>query len=104
MGPTVFLPGTHIMESHEAFNAQPQTGAKQALLSSTPRRLGTLCSGDAMIFDSRLLHCGSANESESRRVLFYFSFRAADARVPQGTLDSGLELRQLQLGSTKEWL
>ena len=104
MGPTVFLPGTHCSESHAAFNAPAETGAKQALLASAPRQLGTLGRGDAMLFDSRLLHCGSANESDARRVLFYFSFRAAEARVPQGTLDAGLERRQLRLSCSSEWL
>jgi hypothetical protein len=104
MGPTVFLPATHCRESHAAFNAPPETGAKQALLSSAPRRLATLGRGDAMLFDSRLLHCGSANESDARRVLFYFSFRAAEARLPRGTLDAGLERRQLRLDCSSEWL
>ena len=104
MGPTVFLPGTHCNAAHVTFNSPPETGAKRNLLANTPRQLGTLRGGDAIIMDSRLLHCGSANDSESRRVLFYFSFRANEACVPQGTLDAGLEQRQLTLGSADEWL
>ena len=60
--------------------------------------------GDAVMMDSRVLHCGSANESEARRVLFYFSFRVAAAHVALGTLDAELQRRKLRLGSSGEWL
>ena len=42
--------------------------------------------GDVTLFDSRVLHCGGANESPRRRVLFYASFRAREATAPPGTL------------------
>ena len=52
------------------------------------------------MMDSRVLHCGSANESEARRVLFYISFRVAAAHVALGTLDAELQRRKLRLGSS----
>ena len=104
MGPTVWLPHTHTADAHAAFNAPPASGAKRALLASSPRQLGVVGRGDAVLFDSRLLHCGTANESDARRVIFYFSFRAAAAQVPLGSLDADLQRRKLRLDSRGEWL
>ena len=37
--------------------------------------LGLLWNGDCVIFDSRVLHCGTANRSDTSRALSYFSFK-----------------------------
>lgn len=42
--------------------------------------------GDVALFDSRLLHCGGANVSPRRRILFYVSFRARKVVAPPGTI------------------
>jgi len=84
MGPTFFLPGTQFSAAHEAFNLGG--ASKDNLLRTTPRQLGLLKQGDASLFDSRLLHGGSANASPRRRVLFYFSFKARGAVTPSGSL------------------
>ena len=68
-----------------------------------PRRLGVMRRGDAVVFDSRILHCGSANESEARRAMFYFSFSRRDISH-NGTLDAELQRRELRLSSSGEWL
>lgn len=119
MGPTVFLPGTHhnpaahadlgrlsfpMFEGGEP--APPAPSARERFLQTAPRRLGLLSTGDAMLFDSRTLHCGSANESSRRRVLFYFSFKAKGAVVPgvSGTLDAELRHAQLLLDDSQAWL
>ena len=73
------------------------------LLSSAPRRLGVMRRGDAVVFDSRILHCGSANESEARRAMFYFSFSVPHISH-NGTLDAELQRRDLRLSSSGEWL
>ena len=87
MGPTRFLPGSHTAAAHAAFNSPEDGGkAKLALLRSRPCWRGILGAGDVSLFDSRLLHCGGANESNRRRVLFYASFRAREAKAPPGTL------------------
>lgn len=80
MGPTVWLPRTHNKEAHEAFkdSAQSEGGGdspKDNLIKTQPAVLGTFTKGSCAIFDSRLLHCGSANRSEDDRALFYFSFK-----------------------------
>lgn len=37
--------------------------------------LGLLPKGCCAIFDSRTLHCGGANRSDTSRALFYFTFK-----------------------------
>lgn len=76
MGPTTWLPRTHTKEVHDAFTAG--TESKDELLKKQPAVLGLLPKGSCGIFDSRLLHCGSANRSSDTsksRALFYFSFK-----------------------------
>ena len=61
MGPTLFLPRTHTHEMHERF--RDQKAGKDDLLKSVPSKCGLLPKGSATVFDSRLLHAGSANLS-----------------------------------------
>ena len=89
MGPTKFLPASHVKEAHAAFNGRGDDNSRASfdeLLLSRPCFNGDLETGDATLFDSRCLHCGGANTSKRRRVLFYASFRARDAQAPRGTL------------------
>ncbi|GMI35242.1 hypothetical protein TrCOL_g6734 [Triparma columacea] len=72
MGPTVFLPGTMGKDAHDALNDHSR---RDDFLLATPSRISLLNKGDCSVFDGRALHCGTANESEGRRVLFYFSIR-----------------------------
>ena len=84
MGPTVWLPRTHTAEIHSQFQ-DDQVGSdgsespKDQLLRTRPTVLGTLPKGSCVIYDSRVLHCGTANKSfdtsNQSRALFYFSFR-----------------------------
>ena len=83
MGPTKFVPQSHTAAAHEAFNSAE---TKLAMLLRRPTWRGVLDTGEATLFDSRLIHCGGANESPRRRVLFYISFRAKEASAPPGTL------------------
>lgn len=81
MGPTVWLPGTHCKEAHEEFQdtsaGNDGKSRKDTLINKQPAVLGTLTKGSCAIFDSRLLHCGSANRSvdDISRALFYFSWK-----------------------------
>jgi hypothetical protein len=75
MGPTWFLPSTHTEASHDQYNSS-NSGGKDAFLSSCEYRKATLRKGDVAVMDSRTLHCGGPNVSESsRRVLMYFTLR-----------------------------
>jgi ectoine hydroxylase-related dioxygenase (phytanoyl-CoA dioxygenase family) len=80
MGPTTWIPGTHRVDAHELFKDEsiPAGGiesSKDTLLRTRPSVLGLLPKGSCGLFDSRLLHCGGANESEMSRALFYVSFK-----------------------------
>jgi len=73
MGPTSFLLRTHTGEANAIF-ASGDMERKDEQLSNADCRMSTLRKGDAVLFDARTLHCGNANE-EQTRVLFNFSFR-----------------------------
>jgi ectoine hydroxylase-related dioxygenase (phytanoyl-CoA dioxygenase family) len=92
MGPTTWYPGTHTGEAHAAFrdDASADAGAdadagasgKDQLLKTRQAVLGTLSKGSCAIFDSRCLHCGTANKSDDSRSLFYFSFKNCNIGYP----------------------
>jgi ectoine hydroxylase-related dioxygenase (phytanoyl-CoA dioxygenase family) len=83
MGPTVFLPNTHTKEAHEQFQDDMKPNdedesPKDRFLRTTPHVLGVIPKGTCTIFDSRLIHGGSANISDKRRAIFYCSFKSSD--------------------------
>ena len=84
----------------------PTMGVRERLLRTSPRQLATLRLGDAVMFDTRVLHCGGANDSPRRRVLFYFSFRVPRANTPygRGSLDEELQQQKLTLRASADWL
>jgi Phytanoyl-CoA dioxygenase (PhyH) len=111
MGPTVFLPRTHTALQHAAFadEAKPVSSAlselsesldspKDALLRHTKSVVSTLTKGSCAIFDSRLLHCGSANRSAQSRAIFYFSFRNPTVAYPGNPASIRADLGAAQLG------
>ena len=105
MGPTSIIPQTHTEESHKRFNSRDDGGReKVALLRQKPNHVGVLNTGDANLIDSRLIHCGGANESPKRRVLFYLSFKARNARAPSGSLLYNLRRAGYTLGNVEEWV
>jgi ectoine hydroxylase-related dioxygenase (phytanoyl-CoA dioxygenase family) len=79
MGPTTWLPGTHTVDNHRLFRDEStpdgQESNKDKLLRTQPSVLGLLPKGSCGVFDSRLLHCGGANTSQTSRAIFYFSFK-----------------------------
>ena len=83
-GPTLWLPRTHNKKSHMEFKDElswdgtSYSSQKDALISNSEARLGLLKRGDCAIFDSRTLHCGTANVSDGSRALFYFSFKNSE--------------------------
>ena len=78
MGPTHFLPRTHTERLRSAlWGGDPETDEEVAdVLAGSTCRIPLPRAGDAVVFDARTLHCGSANVSGKRRVIFYLSFRA----------------------------
>ena len=85
MGPTVFIPGSHTASAHLAFREAGEVGGPAL---AAPHGVATLSTGDATVFDSRLLHCGGGNASEKRRVLFYFSFEVAGSDNPNSAVST----------------
>lgn len=73
MGPTIFLPRTNTLACHEMLEKSPCD--KEQLLSTCQYRRSSLQKGDCAIMDSRLFHFGAANESQTRRVLLYFTIQ-----------------------------
>lgn len=69
MGPTVFLPRTNTEEAHAVFNSD--VNSKNSFLSKCEYKVSVLKQGDVAIFDSRTLHCGSANHSKRRAQLYF---------------------------------
>lgn len=108
MGPTVWLPQTHTLEMHQRFQDETADGdsdsPKDHLLKTQPAVLGLLPKGSCAIFDSRCLHCGTANRSEQSRALFYFSFKHPSVGYPGNPASIRPELsNQLHLKTlTKE--
>lgn len=84
MGHTVFLPQTQTSEAHLLWNTSQRQ--KEKFIESRPAVMSNLKKGDVAIFDSRLLHCGCANSSNKRRVLFYFTV----SRMQRWPLPGGL--------------
>lgn len=104
MGPTTWLPRTHTKEAHEAFkDSMPSEGGgdspKDNLLKTQKAVLGTLTKGSCGIFDSRVLHCGTANRSKEdmSRALFYFSFKNPQVGYPGNPASIRQELADVKV-------
>ena len=87
MGPTVYMPRTNTEKIHEAFKDETvgegqSESPKDKLLRTKKTVLGTLNKGSCSMYDSRLLHCGSANRGQDSRAIFYFSFRNPAVAYP----------------------
>jgi hypothetical protein len=65
-GTNGLLRGTHTSECHEQLKSLDH---KDAMLASCEYHRATIQKGDATIMDSRTMHFGGANESETRRTV-----------------------------------
>ncbi|GFH53629.1 hypothetical protein CTEN210_10105 [Chaetoceros tenuissimus] len=92
MGPTTFLPRSSSAEFHQELKDRLwDSHARQGLLATSPNKLNTLGISDCSLYNPMTLHCGGANRSDKRRVLFYFSFY--NPVVGAETLTQGASLR-----------
>ena len=101
MGPTVYLPRTHNNAvSHDQFQRRrvedvfAMESPKDALLRTTTAVQAVIPQGTATLYDSRILHCGSANRSGTTRALFYVTFKHPDVDFPGNTGSLGYGLDQ----------
>ncbi|GFH58754.1 hypothetical protein CTEN210_15230 [Chaetoceros tenuissimus] len=84
MGPTVFMPKSANKEHHDDLGNRHLDPNANGLVATSYNVLGTLDSGDCTLYSAMTLHCGSANKSNKRRSLFYFSFRNNDLLEDEG--------------------
>ena len=66
------LSGSHTKAVHKKFDSRK---SKESVLTGSPHVLSTLRCGDMSIYDSRVLHCGTPNNSGKERILMYATFR-----------------------------
>jgi len=107
MGPTIFLPSSATEEYHGeiAMGQDDEYGDgnhKSQLLTKSTNFLATLHTGDCALYNPMTLHCGGANRSDKRRVIFYFSFKnkkydEKDWPLAYASLRSDLRARGLSL-------
>lgn len=89
MGPTIYLPGTHTKEGHDAFYAGEEadsdergsTAGNEDYMRAQPVVRGMLKKGDCAVYNQQVIHCGSANTSDQIRRQFYVAVRNADTKV-----------------------
>jgi ectoine hydroxylase-related dioxygenase (phytanoyl-CoA dioxygenase family) len=113
MGPTTFLPKSATALHHqEIIDRQFDYSSEEGLLAESPNMLSLLSTADCSIYNPMLLHCGGANRSEQRRVIFYFSFKnpkfnEKDWPLAYASLSPDLRARALTLpdmhGILKDW-
>ena len=123
MGPTVFIPNSitedvyiqrvydhwseplkhpHVWSDLEAGNScHSRNKASRANYSHEDCNTFTHI-GDAAIYDSRILHCGSANRSVNRpaRILFYFTIRCEDQKSQQVDEGRGMDATAMRTGNS----
>ena len=72
MGPTVFLRGTISAKDQQEWGNL--NGRDDFMKKRTPY-FALLKAGDLIVYDPRVLHCGAANLSQSKRAMFNLGFR-----------------------------
>eukprot|EP00617_Octactis_speculum_P015090 CAMPEP_0185758454 /NCGR_PEP_ID=MMETSP1174-20130828/17112_1 /TAXON_ID=35687 /ORGANISM="Dictyocha speculum, Strain CCMP1381" /LENGTH=273 /DNA_ID=CAMNT_0028438315 /DNA_START=284 /DNA_END=1105 /DNA_ORIENTATION=+ len=107
MGPTLFFPKTNTPEWHVQYLMRGEE--LEELLGATEHNVGTLKAGDAVLYDTHLLHCASgAEHSGRRRTLLTLSAQEEneDNREGQANIRKGyrgtLKLNQLQEWAVRE--
>jgi hypothetical protein len=104
MGPTTFLRGSNTQAANTAFDQKGD--AFDSFLSQQGEAVQScLSTGDLVVFDARVLHCGNANESDTERALFNFSFRNPLVTGPmgyKGSMRPGYANDQMTLGDVLE--
>ena len=104
MGPSEFLPHTNTAEYHRQLNDH---SLRDDMLKHVPSKISLLNEGDCSIFDATTLHAGTANRSDKRRRLFYFTFRSLAMDDPRtwnnpGSIRPEVKESQLSLKKIRE--
>eukprot|EP00933_Yihiella_yeosuensis_P050596 TRINITY_DN48393_c0_g1_i1.p1 TRINITY_DN48393_c0_g1~~TRINITY_DN48393_c0_g1_i1.p1 ORF type:complete len:417 (+),score=84.47 TRINITY_DN48393_c0_g1_i1:53-1252(+) len=106
MGPTHVWPASHTVEHHATLWSTSTDVAGKLSVPEADKAFGidhskmTLKKGDLVLYDSRVMHCGGANNSDKRRSLMCISVMGPGIR-PDGTtwtMLKRLRSRNLTLG------
>ncbi len=110
MGPTVFMPQTHNIRSHNVFfetgrdsdsTKTEDFSPKNELLRASKSIVGApIPKGSCIIFDPRVLHCAGANECsdpDKTRALFYMTFKNPKVDSPGCPSTSGYGIANAEL-------
>jgi len=109
MGPTVFMKKSATQEYHDDLHDRHLDREATGLVATSYNELGTLGIGDCSLYSAMTLHCGSANKSDKRRRLFYFSFINKSLFNEKGgrnyvSIRPEIAERKLTLGSIQEMI
>jgi len=75
IGPTLFLPGSHHLFEGERTYGQRFRSCSSSLLESDGITAGVMSAGDALLYDSRILHrCGANRLYDRTRIALYFRY------------------------------
>lgn len=109
MGPTLFMKKSASKEYHHDLHNRHLDKEANGLVATSYNELGTLSAGDCSLYSGMTLHCGSANKSNKRRRLFYFSFINKPLFHQQGgrsfvSIRPEVDERNLTLGEIQEMI
>merc|ERR1712196_690078 len=98
---------TYLETSHRAHDAMEDDDLDFLTSFPAPRR-ACLATGDASVYDSRLLHAGGANLSDELRALFYVTFRHPEADAVALGNEDAHSIRpeyvgRFSLGQIRKW-
>ena len=74
MGPTLIWPGTHTGYFCEFYKPKMLGPVDQYYTDNPPLEMA-VGAGDAVLMDTRVMHCAGGNASGRDRMLFHFSFQ-----------------------------
>jgi len=110
MGPTVFMPNTHNIRSHNIFfetgrdndsTRNENRSPKNDLLQASKSIIGApIPKGSCILFDPRVLHCAGANncsDPDKTRALFYMTFKNPKVDSPGCPSTSGYGISNAEL-------
>jgi|EP01047_Picozoa_sp_COSAG01_P082221 ectoine hydroxylase-related dioxygenase (phytanoyl-CoA dioxygenase family) len=105
MGGTIVLLETNrSSHAHSTLGADEDGHGMLADVDRWPQLSFQGSAGDAMLMDSRVLHCGGANTSLQRRRLLYMTFKLPDCNPAGSTYSLLDEYRDcLRLRSWQDW-
>lgn len=88
MGPNLFMPGSHHFFEQERGRSDRLRSCASSLLASNGAAVATMEAGDALLYDSRVIHRGTANRRYDRTgvaLVFRYDFERPPGYGAMGT-------------------